>query len=116
MSHFAKVIDGKVIKIIVAEQDFFSNFVDDSPGEWIQTSYNTHGNKNLEGNPLRGNYAGIGYSYDKELDAFIPPKPFNSWTLNTNTCLWESPKTMPNDGKIYRWDESILNWVEITQE
>jgi hypothetical protein len=117
MSHFAKVLDGKVIQVIVAEQDFFDTFVDTSAGEWIQTSYNTYGGEHkLGGTPLRKNYAGIGYSYDKDLDAFIPPKPFESWTLNTDTCLWNPPVSMPDNGKMYKWDEPNLSWVEITGE
>jgi hypothetical protein len=116
MSHFAKVCDGKVTQVIVAEQDFFNTFVDSTPGEWIQTSYNTYGGEHkLGGTPLRKNYAGIGFTYNRELDAFIPPKPFDSWVLNTDTCLWESPVSMPTDG-IYKWDEPTLNWVEVTQE
>ena len=79
MAHYAKVVDGKVTQVIVAEADFFDTFVDSSPGAWIQTSYNTHGNQHPEGRPLRGNYAGIGYTYDSTRDAFIPPKPFPSW-------------------------------------
>ena len=91
MSHFAKVCDGKVVQVIVAEQEFFDTFVDTSPGEWIQTSYNTHGGQHPEGRPLRKNYAGIGFTYDRERDAFIPPKPDDSWVLNEETCLWEEP-------------------------
>jgi hypothetical protein len=83
MAHFAKVLDGKVIQVIVAEPEFFQTFVDSSPGEWIQTSYNTYGGEHkLGGTPLRKNYAGIGFAYDRTLDAFIPPKPFDSWELN----------------------------------
>jgi hypothetical protein len=91
MSHFAKVCDGKVVQVIVAEPEFFNTFVDTSPGEWIQTSYNTHGGQHPEGRPLRKNYAGIGFTYDRERDAFIPPKPDDSWVLNEETCLWEEP-------------------------
>ena len=92
MSHFAKVVDGKVTQVIVAEPDFFKTFVDSSPGEWIQTSYNTIGNQHTQGGtPLRGNYAGIGYTYDKEHDVFIAPKPTENATLNTETWLWEVP-------------------------
>ena len=75
MSHFAKVTDGKVTQVIVAEKEFFDTFVDSSPGTWIQTSYNTYGNQHPEGRPLRGNYAGIGYTYDPIDDAFIAPMP-----------------------------------------
>lgn len=112
MSHFAKVVDGKVTQVIVAEPEFFDTFVDSSPGTWLQTSYNTHGNQHPEGRPLRGNYAGIGYNYDATNDVFIAPKPFNSWMLNTSTWLWEAPKPMPDDGKAYTWDEATINWKE----
>jgi hypothetical protein len=112
MSHFAKVCDGIVTQVIVAEPEFFTTFVDSSPGEWIQTSYNTRGGQHSEGRPLRKNFAGIGYTYDKDRDAFIPPKPFSSWTLNEDTCLWDAPVAYPTDGKIYTWDEATTNWVE----
>jgi hypothetical protein len=114
MSHFAKVIDGKVTQVIVAEQEFFDTFVDTSPGAWIQTSYNTQGNQHPEGRPLRGNYAGIGFTYDATNDVFYAPKPFNSWALNEDTWLWEAPVAMPDDGKAYTWDEETINWKEIT--
>jgi len=112
MSHFAKVNNGIVEQVIVAEADFFDNFVDSSPGEWIQTSYNTHGNQHPEGRPLRGNYAGIGYTYDATNDVFYPPQPFKSWMLNKTTWTWEAPVAMPTDEKIYTWDEDTTNWVE----
>ena len=115
MSHYAKVSDNKVTQVIVAEAEFFTNFVDTSPGEWIQTSYNTHGGVHAKGGiPLRKNYAGIGYTYDQNKDAFIPPQPFLSWALNETTCLWDSPMPYPNDNKRYRWDESTISWVELT--
>jgi len=115
MSHFAKVTDGKVTQVIVAEPEFFETFVDSSAGEWIQTSYNTQGGVHLlGGTPLRKNYAGIGYTYDRTRDAFIPPQPFASWVLNEQTCLWDAPTTYPTDGKIYRWDEPTTSWIEIT--
>lgn len=114
MAHFAKVVDGKVTQVIVAEPEFFNTFVDSSPGEWIQTSYNTRGGVHiLGGTPLRKNYAGIGYSYDSTRDAFIPPKPFASCTLNDDTCLWESPVPYPDDGKLYSWDEETTSWKEV---
>jgi hypothetical protein len=114
MSHFAKVLDGKVVSVIVAEAEFFETFVDSSPGEWIQTSYNTHGGVHANGGtPLRKNYAGIGFTYDRVKDAFIPPKPYASWTLNDETCLWQAPVPMPDDGKIYEWVESTTSWNEI---
>ena len=116
MAHFAKVVDGIVTQVIVAEPEFFETFVDSSPGEWIQTSYNTHGGVHANGGtPLRKNYAGIGYTYDKARDAFIPPKPYSKWVLNEQTCLWDAPTQMPNDGKKYRWDDEIGNWVEIPE-
>jgi len=113
MSHFAKVRDGVVIQVLVAEQEFFDTFVDSSPGEWIQTSYNTRGGVHaLGGTPLRKNYAGIGYSYDSVRDAFIPPKPYASWVLNEETCLWDAPVAYPDDGKRYTWDENTQQWIE----
>ena len=112
--HFAKVVDGKVTQVIVAEKEFFDTFVDNSPGQWIQTSYNTHGGVHANGGtPLRKNYAGLGYTYDAVRDAFIPPKPFASWLLNDNTCLWEAPVAMPADGKPYTWNEATKAWDEV---
>jgi hypothetical protein len=117
MSHFAKVVDGVVTQVIVAEPEFFQTFVDSSPGEWIQTSYNTYGGEHkLGGTPLRKNYAGVGFTYDRTRDAFIPPKPFTSWVLNEDTCLWSAPVAYPTDGKKYTWDEDTTNWVEIPAE
>lgn len=116
MAHFAKVVDGVVTQVIVAEPEFFQTFVDSSPGEWVQTSYNTFGGEHkLGGTPLRKNYAGIGFTYDRVKDAFIPPKPFASWVLNEDTCLWNAPVVMPDDGKVYTWDEATTNWVERTE-
>jgi hypothetical protein len=112
MSHFAKVTDGKVTQIIVAEKEFFDTYVDSSPGIWIQTSYNTHGNQHPEGRPLRGNYAGIGYTYDSVNDVFYAPQPYSSWILNNTTWLWEAPVPYPADNKNYKWDEATTNWVE----
>jgi hypothetical protein len=113
MSHFAKVNNGIVEQVIVAEPEFFQTFVDSSPGQWIQTSYNTHGGQHPEGRPLRKNFAGIGYTYDAQRDAFIPPKPFASWVLNEDTCLWDAPVAMPTDGKMYQWNEDTQAWVEV---
>ena len=94
MSHFAKVVDGKVVKVIVAEQEFFNTFVDTSPGQWIQTSYNTYGNQHTQGGtPLRGNFAGIGYIYDYENDVFYPPQPLPSSVLNKETWTWDTIQT-----------------------
>jgi len=107
MAHFAKVNNQIVEQVIVAEPEFFNTFVDTSPGQWIQTSYNTRGGVHYKPNSnepsedqtkaLRKNYAGIGYTYDAQRDAFIPPKPYASWVLNEDTCLWESPVPYPND-------------------
>ena len=113
MSHFAKVVDGKVTQVIVAELEFFQTFVDSSPGEWSQTSYNTHGGVHANGGtPLRKNYAGVGFTYDRTRDAFIPPQPFASWVLNEQSCLWNAPVAMPTDGKAYAWDETTKTWIE----
>jgi hypothetical protein len=116
MAHFAKVVDGTVTQVIVAEPEFFNTFIDSSPGEWIQTSYNTKGGVHTSGGtPLRKNFAGIGYTYDAQKDAFIPPKPYASWELNEETCLWEAPTPYPDDGKKYNWNESTTSWVEDTE-
>lgn len=120
MSHFAKVCDGKVLKVIVAEKEFFDTFIDSEPGEWIQTSYNTREGKHYnsetgeedDGIPLRGNYAGIGYIYDRENDVFYAPQPYPSWTISAPNWTWKPPVDMPKDGKVYIWDESIKNWKE----
>jgi len=117
MSHFAKVNKGLVLQVIVAEAEFFDTFVDSSPGEWVQTSYNTHGGVHSEGNtPLRKNFAGIGFTYDATRDAFIPPQPYASWVLDEDTCQWDSPVPYPTDGLMYSWDEDTTSWVEITGE
>jgi hypothetical protein len=112
MSHFARVTaQGIVEQVIVAEQDFIDTLPDKT--SWVQTSYNTQGGQHPEGRPLRKNYAGIGYTYDRVLDAFIPPKPYASWTLNEDTCLWDAPTPYPTDGKTYNWDENTQQWAEI---
>ena len=127
MGHFAKVVSGKVTKVIVAEASFFDNFVDSSPGSWIQTSYNTRGGIHYEANSnnasedqskaLRGNYAGIGYTYDSTLDAFYSPQPFPSWNLDTGSYLWEAPVAYPTGDATgsysgsYEWNEDTTNWI-----
>ena len=120
MSHFAKVCNGKVMQVIVAEKEFFDTFVDSSPGEWIQTSYNTRNNKHYDANgkedngiALRGNYAGIGSVYDKVNDVFYAPQPYPSWVLNKNTWSWEAPTPYPTDDKRYNWDEATTSWIEV---
>ena len=125
MAHYAKVVNGIVEKVIVAEAEFFDTFVDDTPGKWIQTSYNTRGGIHYQPNSdtpssdqskaLRKNYAGIGWTYDSEKDAFYAPQPYASWTLNTTSCLWEAPIAKPTDGKPYKWDEASKSWGEITE-
>jgi hypothetical protein len=115
MAHYAKIQDGLVTRVIVAEAEFFDTFVDTSPGEWIQTSYNTHGGvHSLGGTPLRKNYAGVGYTYNKELDAFIPPKPFASWVLDEETCLWNAPVARPEGN--YTWNEDEQSWDLVPEE
>jgi len=122
MSHFAKVLDGKVIQVIVAEPSFFDTFVDSSPGQWLQTSYNTRGNIHYgdDGQPdggiaLRGNYAGIGYIYDAINDVFYPTQPHPSWTLNQTTWLWEPPIAYPDGDGLYFWDETSVSWKLATE-
>ena len=119
MAHFAKVVDEIVVTVIVAEADFIATLED--ANSWIQTSYNTRGGIHYMPNSitpsddqskaLRKNYAGIGYTYDSERDAFIPPKPYPSWLLDETTCLWIAPKAKPSDNKMYKWNEELLNWV-----
>lgn len=119
MSHFARVIDGIVQEVIVAEQDFINTLP--NPETWIQTSYNTRGGVHYNpetGEPsedqtkaLRKNYAGIGDTYDVQRDAFIAPQPFPSWSLNEVSCFWEPPVPYPSDDGVYIWDESTLAWV-----
>ena len=117
MSHFAKVVDGIVEQVIRIDQETLNTGAWGNPSDWIQTSYNTYGNQHPENRPLRGNFAGIGYSYDAVNDVFIPPQPFPSWLL-TSSWLWEAPTPMPTDGKQYGWDEATTSWVElpITEE
>jgi hypothetical protein len=115
MAHYAKVENSLVTQVIVAEAEFFDTFVDSSPGEWIQTSYNTLGGVHLDGGtPLRKNYAGVGDTYDTTRDAFYARQPYASWTLSDTTCLWTAPTAMPDDGKGYEWNEDTTNWTEIT--
>jgi hypothetical protein len=118
MAHFAQIDENNIVtRVLVIEQDVVDTGLFGEPSSFVQTSYNTHGGVHtLGGTPLRKNYAGIGYTYDRVRDAFIPPKPFNSWVLNEETCLWGSPVSMPTDDKMYSWDEDTLNWVEIALE
>lgn len=116
MAHFAHIKDGIVDQVIVIEADVLATGLWGDPAEWVQTSYNTQGGKHPEGRPLRKNFAGVGFTYDAQRDAFIPPKPFNSWLLDEETCLWNPPVPMPTDGKMYKWDEATTSWVEIVME
>tara|TARA_R100001460_G_scaffold26667_1_gene54005 strand:- start:219 stop:608 length:390 start_codon:yes stop_codon:yes gene_type:complete len=126
MAHFAKIEYGKVAQVIVADQEFIDNH---TVGTWVQTSYNTWGGKhyNSEGKEsadqskaLRKNYAGKGFTYDTVKDAFIPPQPYASWTLNDDTCLWEPPIKMPS-GSAYKWNEeahqadNTKGWEDTTE-
>ena len=119
MSHFAEIDEtNTVLRVIVAEQDFINTGAVGDPSKWIQTSYNTRGGVHYgqDGQPdggeqMRKNYAGIGYTYDAGRDAFIPPKPFPSWTLDDETCYWNPPTPMPSDiTKIWTWNETTQSW------
>ena len=123
MAHFAEVDSNNVVVrvLVVGDeqeergQEFLANDLG-LGGTWLKTSYNTQGGVHtLGGTPFRKNYAGIGYTYDSVRDAFIPPKPFNSWTLDEETCLWEAPVAYPSDGKLYTWDEENTQWNEVTE-
>lgn len=136
MAHFAKVLEGEVVDVIVASQDFMDNFIDSTPGQWIQTSYNTRGgvhyvinDDNSRGDAsddqtkaLRKNFAGIGYKYDADADAFYAPQPFSSWTLNTTSYLWEPPVAVPSDAIVnggsvkYVWNEDTQSWDAVETE
>ena len=125
MAHFAKLGTGNIVeKVEVVSNDIatdeqtgvdFLNDLYKTRDVWKQTSYNTKGGVHLlGGTPFRKNYAGVGYTYNQTKDAFIPPKPFDSWILNETTCLWEAPVDYPSDGKDYQWDESSTSWKEVT--
>ena len=121
MAHFAKLgIGNKVLKVEVVSNDValteqagrdFLNNIYNTNDTWFQTSYNTYGGEHrLGGTPFRKNYAGIGWKYNQTRDAFIPPKPYASWTLNETTCQWQAPVAYPTDGKFYNWNETDQNW------
>ena len=129
MAHFAKLsLGSKVISVLSLHNDVLKDangveqevlgidFLTKLHGWaiWKQTSYNTLGGVHkLDGTPFRKNYAGIGYKYDEDRDAFIPPQPFNSWTLNEDTCRWEAPSAKPDDGKEYLWNEETTSWDSV---
>lgn len=121
MAHFAEIDEqGVVLRVLVVDnaqesdgQNFLANTLG-LGGTWVKTSYNTLGGvHNNGGTPLRKNYAGVGFTYDSSRDAFIPPKPYESWVLNETSCLWEAPIAYPTDGKIYRWNETTTSWDEV---
>jgi hypothetical protein len=125
MAHFAKIEDGIVVQVNVIDEEYFNaNRETRYTGQWVQTSYNTRGGVYYnpetgeesadQSKALRKNYAGIGFTYDEGRDAFIPPKPFESWLLDEDTCLWNPPVPMPEDGKFYQWDEETTSWKEVT--
>jgi len=122
MAHWAELDgDNVVLRVLVGSNsdpdEGYQWLIDNLGGTWVKTSYNTQGGvHSLGGTPLRKNYAGIGYTYDSVRDAFIPPKPFNSWVLNESSCLWEAPVPYPTDGKMYTWDEASTSWVEVVAE
>ena len=137
MAHYAKVTDGVVTQVIVAEPEFFDTFVDTTPGEWLKTSYNMLGgvyrdpetNEAAEDQSViagdegreRKNYAGIGFSYDATRNAFISVQPYNSWVLNETSCIWEAPVAYPDDGEMYTWSEddyqadNTTGWVQVNE-
>lgn len=122
MAHWAEIDENNtVVRVLVTSNDSpdegFSWLVSRLGGTWIKTSYNTSGGEHRKGGePLRKNFAGVGYSYDPDRDAFIAPKPFQSWVLNEDTCLWQAPSPRPDDGKLYDWDEEAGAWVEVIEE
>jgi hypothetical protein len=111
MSHYAQIQNGIVTQVIVADEDFIASGAVGPASEWIQTSYNTQGGVHAQGGTaLRGNYAGIGYTYDSEHDVFYAPQPYASWTIASPTWTWSAPVAYPEDGRIYVWTESTQTW------
>lgn len=121
MAHFAKIDQNNlVIEVLVTNNEMPNEghdwLVQNLGGTWIKTSYNTYGGVHAQGGtPLRMNFAGIGATYDSQRDAFIPPKHFESWVLNEDTCLWEAPIPRPEDG-VYLWNEELVNWELVEDE
>jgi hypothetical protein len=111
MAHFAKVVNGVVTDVIVIDKETLDTGLWGDPSIWVQTSYNTVAGSHPDGRPLRKNFAGIGYTYDAQRDAFIPPQPFGSWLLDEDKCIWGAPVQMPDDGKGYMWDEETTSWI-----
>jgi len=115
MPHFAHIKDGVVDSVICIDAETLSAGHWGKPSEWVQTSYNTLGGVHPEGRPLRKNYAGISYAYDTVRDAFIPPQPYPSWVLSEESCLWDAPSKIPDDGEKYEWNEGSLSWEKLDQ-
>jgi hypothetical protein len=126
MAHYAYIDDsGTVTDVIVGPDEgdepegvesWEAYFSAKGKGQALRTSYNTIGGVHSGGGtPFRFNYAGIGYTYDEDRDAFIPPKPFESWVLDEDTCLWEAPVAYPEDDNVYTWDEESTSWIEVTE-
>jgi hypothetical protein len=119
MAHWAEIDDNNlVVRVLVGSNDDpdegYQWLIDNLGGTWLKTSFNTSGGVHKTGGtPLRKNFAGVGFTYDEERDAFIPPKPVESWVVNEYTCLWEAPIAYPTDGKNYYWDEATISWVEV---
>ena len=124
MAHFAKVSNGVVTKVIVAEQEFIDTYQDGEPGVWVQTSYNTHGGVHYVPNQpdtpsedqskaLRKNFAGINWIYDEDKDMFSPPQPYPSWIIDDSTGFWTAPTPQPDDVNKYDWNESTKSWIQI---
>jgi len=132
MAHFAEIKDGIVVRVLVVGNDQCldadgveseaagQEFLAQRGGLWLQTSYNTHGGERTDGMggkpPFRKNYAGAGYAWREDLDAFVPPKPFDSWSLDPDACQWKAPMPKPDDGKLYSWDEENLRWEEDSEQ
>lgn len=123
MGHYAKIENNIVVDVNRVEEDFFDNNPDRFEGQWVKTSYNTRRGVYYKPNSwephedqtraLRKNYAGVGYTYDEQRDAFIPPKKFSSWVLNEESCIWEAPIPYPEDDKYYLWNEELLEWEQV---
>jgi hypothetical protein len=124
MGHWAKIEDNQVTQVVVADDDKHDWLTDTLGGQWVQTSYNTSGGVHYtDGEPsadqtkaLRGNYAGVGFTYLADEDIFMPPKPYDSWVLNVDCACWEAPIPKPEDGGNYTWDEATTDWLEVVAE
>lgn len=118
MAHFARIDQNSVVtEVLVIDQETINTGLFGDPNSFIQTSYNTHGGVHANGGtPLRKNYAAPGFVYDRARDAFIPPKPYASWILNEDTCLWEAPILYPDNQQYYTWDENSVSWVVFAAE